>query len=96
MILFTSIKYKYLRTNVKSYEVNITTNFHNNKISKDGSQCISLSVVLIDYVFRTVKNCYYPQVFLEVSKDIIKKILTLRFWRNYEIYEEEKVLIKKL
>ena len=78
MILFTSIKYKYLRTNVKSYEENITTNFHNNKIPKDGSQCISLSVVLIDYVFRTVKN-YYPQVFLEVSKDIIKKILTLRF-----------------
>ena len=31
-----------------------------------------------NYVFGTVKN-YYPQVFLEESKDIVKKIITLRF-----------------
>ena len=31
---------------------------------KEGSQCICLSVVLIDSVYRTGKN-YYPQVFLE-------------------------------
>ena len=40
------------------------TNFHNNKIPKEGSQLICLSVILIDSVFRTGKN-YYRQVFLE-------------------------------
>ena len=69
---------KYLKTKVKSYEEKISANFHNNKIPKEGSQCVYLSVVLINYVFGTVKN-YYPQVFLEESKDIVKKIITLRF-----------------
>ena len=36
--------------------------FYNNKIPKDGSQFICLSVILIDSVFKTGKN-YYPQVF---------------------------------
>ena len=31
-----------------------------------------LSVILIDFVFRTGKN-YYPQVFLEERKDVVKK-----------------------
>ena len=35
--------------------------FHNNKILKEGSQCIWLSVILIDSVYRKYKN-YYPQV----------------------------------
>ena len=40
----------------------INTNFHNNKIPKEGSQFICLSVILINFVFRTGK-IYYPQVF---------------------------------
>ena len=40
----------------------INTNFHNNKIPKKGSQFICLSVILINFVFRTSKT-YYPQVF---------------------------------
>ena len=50
----------------------INTNFHNNKIPKEGSQCICLSVVLIDSVFRTGNN-YYLQVFLEEFKYVVKE-----------------------
>ena len=39
---------------------------------KEGSQFISLSVILIDSVFRTDKN-YYPQVFLEECKYVVKE-----------------------
>ena len=66
---------KYLKTKVKSSKRKINTNFHNNKIPKEGSQYICLSVILIDSVFRTRKN-YYPQVFLEECKFVVieKKI----------------------
>ena len=50
---------KYLRAKIKSYNGKVNTNFHNNKISKEGPQFICLSVVLIDSVFRTGRN-YYP------------------------------------
>ena len=55
---------KYLKAKIKSYNGKINTNFHNNKITKEGSQFICLSVILIDSNFRTSKN-YYPQMFLE-------------------------------
>ena len=55
---------KYLKTKVKSYNENTNTNFHDNKIPKEGSEFICLSVILIDSVFKTGKN-YYAQVFLE-------------------------------
>ena len=41
---------KYLKTKIKSYEVKIGTNFHNDKIPKEGSPYIFLSVILIDRV----------------------------------------------
>ena len=49
-----------------------STNFHNNKIPKEGHQFTSLSVILIDPVFRAGKN-YYPQLFLEECKYIDKE-----------------------
>ena len=55
---------KNLKTKIKSYNGKINTSFHNNKIPKEGSQLICLSVILIDSFFRLGKN-YYPQVFLE-------------------------------
>ena len=30
---------KYIKTKIKSYNGKINTNFHNNKIAKEGSQC---------------------------------------------------------
>ena len=63
---------KYLKAKIKSYNRKINTNFHNYKIPKEGSQFISLSVILIDFVFRTGEN-YYPQVFLEECKDVVNE-----------------------
>ena len=44
---------KYLKGKTKSYNVKINTNFYNNKISKEDSQYICLSIILIDSAFRT-------------------------------------------
>ena len=63
---------KYLKAKIKSYNRKINTNFYNNKIPKEGSQYICLSVILIDSVFRTGEN-YYPQVFLEECKYVAKE-----------------------
>ena len=57
---------------VKSYNEKINTNVHDNKIPKEGSQFICLSVILIDFAFRTGKH-YYPQVFLEERKYVVKE-----------------------
>ena len=63
---------KYIKAKIKSYNGKMNTNFHNIKIPKEGSQFICLSVFLIDSVFRTGKN-YYPQVFLEDCKYVVKE-----------------------
>ena len=49
-------KEKYLITKIKSYEGKIRTNFYDNKMPKESSQYISLSAILINSVFRTVKT----------------------------------------
>ena len=45
--------------------------FHNNKIPREGSQFICLSVILIDSAFRAGKN--YPQVFYQIVNMLLKK-----------------------
>ena len=62
---------KYLKAKTNSYNRKINTNFDNNKIPKECSQFICLSVTLIVSLFRTGKNCY-PKVFLEKCKNIVK------------------------
>ena len=49
---------QYLETKIKSYKVKINTNFHNNKIPKEGSQCICLLVILNDSFFRIILECF--------------------------------------
>ena len=49
---------------MKSYDLKINIYFSNNIISRDGSEFICLSVILIDSAFRACKN-YHPQVFSE-------------------------------
>ena len=63
---------KYLRAKIKYCKGKTNKNFHNNKIPKEDSQYICLSVILIDSVFRTGKN-YYSQVFLEECNYVIKE-----------------------
>ena len=58
---------KDLKAKVKSYNGKTNTNFHDNKIPKEGCQFICLSVIFIDSVFIKSKN-YYPEVFLEECK----------------------------
>ena len=41
---------KDLKAKIKSCNGKINRNFHNIKIPKEGSQCVSLSVILIDSV----------------------------------------------
>ena len=87
---------KYIKTKIKSYKGKINTNFHNNEISKEGSEFICESVILLDSVYKKDKN-YYPQVFLECKyvtkekKRSIKKFIT----DNIEISSDDsdKVLI---
>ena len=55
---------KYLKTKIKSYNGKINTNIHNNKIAKESSQFIYLTLILVDYVYKTGNN-YFPQVILE-------------------------------
>ena len=47
---------KYLKAKIKSYNSKISANFHDNKIPKEGSQFICLSVIFIDFVLRSGKN----------------------------------------
>ena len=63
---------KYLKAERKSYNGIINKNFYNDKIPEEDSQFICLSVILIDSVFRTGKD-YYPQVFLEECKYVVKE-----------------------
>ena len=58
---------KHLKTKIKSYKQKINTNFHDEKVSKEGSPYICLSVFLIGGFCKTGKN-YYTQVFLEERK----------------------------
>ena len=57
---------------MKSYNRKISGNFNNNKVPKQGSQCISLSLILIDSALRAGSN-YYPQVFLKEWKYLVKE-----------------------
>ena len=43
---------KNLKTKIKSYEGEIGTNFHDDEIPKECSNCICLSVILIESVFK--------------------------------------------
>ena len=85
---------KYLKTKIKSYNGKIYTNFHNNKILKEGSQCIFLSVLLVESVYKEDKN-YYPQVFLEECKYVAKeekmyKLITDNIEIPSDDFDEEK------
>ena len=59
---------KYLKAKIKLYEGKINKNFHNNRMPKEGSHCISISVILINSVFKIDKKNYYLQVVLSECK----------------------------
>ena len=63
---------KYLKAKIKSNNGKINTSFRNNKIPKEDPQYVCLSVILMDSVFRIGQD-YYPQVFLEECKFVVKE-----------------------
>ena len=67
----SKLVYKKKKAKIKSYNGKINTNFHNNRIPKEGSQYLCFLVILIDSV-RTGKH-YYPQVILEEFKYVVKE-----------------------
>ena len=102
-LMYISIKITGIK--IKSSNRKINTNSQGNKIPKQGSHFICLLRILIDSVFRTGKN-YYPQVFLEECKYVIKeKMINKYITGDAEIsdYDQdssddeilEKITIKK-
>ena len=57
---------KYIKNIIKSYERKINPNFHGNKVPKQASQYIFLSVILINSGFRTGKSYYPVSVFRRI------------------------------
>ena len=49
---------KYLKAKIKSYDGKMNTIVHNNKISKEGSPCICLQVILIDSILNYYTQCF--------------------------------------
>ena len=85
---------KYLKAKVKSYNEKRNKNFFGNKMSKEGSQLICLSVILIDSAFRTGEN-YHPKVFLE-CKYVVKKRSTLLMIKKFLLVLIQKILMKPI
>ena len=76
---------KYLKTEMKSYKGKFNTNSHNDKIPKE-FHCLSVDFI----VFKTDKN-YYPQVFSEEYKCIVKeKQVTKYINEDLEISSNEE------
>ena len=64
---------KYLKNKIKSYEGIISIHFHDGGTPEKGSHCIFLLEILIDTVFKLIKN-YYSQVLSEELTYIVKEI----------------------
>ena len=81
----------------------ISTTFPGDKVPKEGSRCICLSVVLTDSAFRTGKN-YCPQLFLEECKYIAKEKKMPKYITDLTTYKFlltknsliKKILVKKI
>ena len=74
---------------IRSYKGKIKANLYDKKIPKESSQCIYLSVILIDSVYKKDKN-YYPQLFLEICKYVVQeKNMSIFITDNIEISSDD-------
>ena len=53
---------KYLQTKTKFYNDKVNTIFHTEKVPKEDSHCIYVSIILIESAFKASEN-YYLKVF---------------------------------
>ena len=74
---------KYIKTKIKTYEDNITTNFYNQKgskkIPKDKILHKYLSIIILDSICYAYEK-YHPQIFLKECKYVEENIKT----KNYD------------
>ena len=73
---------KYIKTKIKTYEDNITTNFYNKKgskkVPKEKIPHKCLSIIILDSILYAYEK-YHPQTFLEECKYVEENINT----KNY-------------
>ena len=50
---------KYINTKINVYNKKVNTNFHGNKMPNESLECVCLSVIILDSVYKRV-NKYYP------------------------------------
>ena len=55
---------KYIKTKIKIYEDNMSTDFHNKKMPKEKATCKYLSIIMLHSVIKANKK-YYPKTLLE-------------------------------
>ena len=58
---------KYIKTKLKIYDGSLKTNFQGKKMPKEKASCKSLSIIMLDSVFKAKKK-YYSQAILEECK----------------------------
>ena len=63
---------QYIRTKKRIYNNMLYTNFQHNKTPKDNDYFACLSIILLDSIFVNSDKEYYPQIFLEECKYVIK------------------------
>ena len=64
---------KHIKTKIKIYGGSVNTNFQGKKMPKEKAPCKSLSIIMLDSVFKAKKK-YYLQTLLEECKYELKKI----------------------
>ena len=76
---------KYIKTKIKTYKDNITTNFHNKmELKKVPEEKIShkcLSIIILDSILYAYEK-YYPQIFLEECKYVKENKKTKNYIDN--------------
>ena len=81
---------KYIKTKIKTYEDNITTNFYNKKRSKKVPEeqlphkC--LSITILDSALYAYEK-YYPHIFLEQGK-YVKENIKIKNYIDKELKSE--------
>ena len=81
---------KYIKTKIKTYQYNITTNFYNKKGSKklpeEKIPHKYLSIIILDSVLY-VYGKYHPQIFLEECK-YVKENIKIKNYIDNELKSE--------
>ena len=79
---------KYIKTKIKICNNRVYTNFQNNEIPKDHEYCTCLSVISLDSIFVKSDTEFYPKLFLEECKYMLKDMkIIITINKNLELSE---------